>query len=116
MPTYAERAQEALGVIVEGVKPRYSDEFSGLADRYIDADNEADKKAALQKILDWNKQTADTLRTLERLKNSYAKLPTTHADLAKAVDERQTGLTGVLDFYNETVALHDLFTSLKEDQ
>ena len=120
MKLYAERAQEALGVIVEGVKPRYLDEFSDLADKYVDADreadNEADKKAALQKILDWNKQTADTLRTLERLKNSYGKLPTAHADLAKAVDERQTGLPGVLDFYNETVALHELFTSLKEDQ
>ena len=113
MKLYSEAAQKALVVIVQGVRPRYDDEFSGSAEKYLAATAATDKTAALQAILSQNSKTVDTIRTLERLKNSYAKLPQAHADLATSLDERQTGLPGILDFYNETVALHELFTSLK---
>ena len=114
MKLYSEAAREALAIIVRGVKPRYTEDFSVSAEKYIRATGDAGKTAALQEILAQNTETVDTIRTLERLKNSYAKLPQAHADLATSLDERQTGLPGILDFYNETVALHDLFTSLKE--
>ena len=114
MRVFSVAAQDALEIIVAGVKPRYTDEFSASAEKYIAATDDAGKTAALQEILTQNSNAVDTIRTLERLKNSYAKLPQAHADLAASLDDRQTGLPGILDFYNETVALHDLFTSLKE--
>ena len=116
MKLYSEAAQNALVIIVQGVRPRYDDQFSASSEKYFAASNDAAKTAALQEILTQNSNTVDTIRTLERLKNSYAKLPRAHADLAASLDDRPTGLPGILDFYNETVALHDLFTSLKDEQ
>ena len=116
MKLYSEAAKDALVIIVQGVRPRYDDAFSTSVDKYSKAGNDATKIAVLQKILTQNSNTVDTIRTLERLKNSYTKLPRAHADLAASLDKRQTGLPRILDFYHETVILHDLFTSLKDAQ
>ena len=113
---YAGYAQDALRLVVVGVKLPCDTDYEALANQFIDAGNDSAKQSALQKILDRNRQMTDTLRTFEWLGNSYSKLPEAHADLVRAVDERQAGLGGILDFCSETVALHDLFKSLQEEQ
>ena len=116
MKRFSDAAQEALVIMVQGVRPRYSDDFSDIADKYIDAADDAGRTAALTEILAQNKSTVETIRTLERFNNSYAKLPQAHSDLAASLDKRETGMPGIMSFYNDTVALNDLFTTVKEEQ
>ena len=70
MKRFSVAAQDALVIMVQGVKPRYSDDFSDSADRYFDAADEAGRIAALAEILAHNAETLETIRTLERLNSN----------------------------------------------
>ena len=48
MKLYSEAAQNALVIIVQGVRPRYDDQFSASSEKYFAASNDAAKTAALQ--------------------------------------------------------------------
>lgn len=113
---FSELFRTAIGLAREGVKTRYNDEFPKKAQSAGSATGQAAKKAALENLLQVNRQTIETLRTLEALGNSYAALPAAHQALADAVGEQEGGLAGVLAFYNETASLHQLFTSLAEQE
>ena len=65
MKLYSEAAQNALVIIVQGVRPRYLDQFSASSEKYFAASNDAAKTAALQEILTQNSNTVDTIRLVE---------------------------------------------------
>ena len=98
---YSKLAQDAVRFIATGVKASYDDQYRALS-----------RGPAIEKILELNQRTEDTLRTLRAIKDSYARLPAGHKALAAAAAERPNGLGGLLDFTNETVRLRSLFNTL----
>ena len=119
MVTYSDHCREALRIIAGGVQRRYTNDFAAIGEAYakaVEDDDPAGRRKGVQAALALNDKTVDTLRALQRLQDAYAKLPAAHADLANAVSEKKGGLTGILDFSEETIGLHQLFTELSETE
>ena len=92
-------------------------EISGLVFRFLPNSSPAVKlttaaPADLEKILELNLRTQSLLVTMGGFVDGYNKLPAAHDNLRDAADRRSSGLTGLLDFTEETVRLNTLYTEM----
>lgn len=100
---YSKAMKSAILLLATGVTADYVDQVKPL----ISAPDQVDN------ILDLNEKTQATLGTLGSMHASYDKLPTAHADLAKAADKSTGSLPGLSSFINEAQRLNTLFRELE---